>query len=99
MLQGSVVPHRPHVWLCGHLHAVLQREGNGHSAERRSVSGHWSGHRDPVWPGDYVGSQCGAVYGGPASGPAGGSCFTGGEQKHLNALYLGLFKCCEFKGK
>lgn len=32
MLQGCVVPHRPNVWLCGHLHAVLQGEGDGHSA-------------------------------------------------------------------
>lgn len=80
MLQGSIVPHRPYVWLCGHLHALLQGEGDGHSTECRGISGHRLGNWDPVWPSDYVGSQCGAVYGGPASGPAGRSGFSGGEE-------------------
>lgn len=93
MLQGSIVPHGPYVWLCGHLHAVLQGEGDGHSAERRGVSGYRPGHWDPVWPGDYVGSQCGTVYGGPASGPAGRSGFTSGEEKLLIVHYLDL---CSF---
>lgn len=80
MLQGRVVPHRPHVRLCGHLHAVLQGEGDGHTAQRRGVCGHRPGHRDAVWPCDYVGPQRGAVYGGPAAGPAGWSGFTCGEE-------------------
>lgn len=84
MLQGRIVPHRPHVWLRGHLHAVLQGEGDGHSAECRGIGGHRPGHRDPMWPGDHVGSQCGTVYGGPAAGPAGWSGFTGGEETYLN---------------
>lgn len=32
-----------------------------------------------MWSGDDAGSQCGAVYGGPAAGPAGWSCITGGN--------------------
>ena len=83
MLQGRIVPHRPDVRLRGHLHAVLQGEGDGHSAERRGVGGHRPGHRDPVWPGDHVGPQRGAVYGGPAARSAGRSGFTGGEQTHF----------------
>lgn len=79
MLQGGAVPNRPDVRLCGHLHAVLQGEGDGHSAECRGVRGHRPGHRDPVWSGDYAGSQCGAVYGGPAAGPTGWSGITGGN--------------------
>jgi len=88
MLQGCVVPHWPTVWLCGHLHAVLQGEGDGHSAEPRGVSGHRPGHRDPLWPGDHVGPQCGAVYGGPAAWPAAGSGFTGGEETFDDGFYL-----------
>lgn len=83
MLQGGVVPHGPHVWLCGHLHAVLQGEGDGHSAERRGFSGNRPGHWDPVRPGDHVGSECGTLHGGPATGPAGRGGFTGGEEKHF----------------
>lgn len=90
MLQGRIVPHRPNVWLRGHLHAVLQGEGDGHSAERRGFSGHRPGHRDPVWLGDHVGPQCGIVYGGPAAGPTGWSGFTGGEEKHLHTEYQGI---------
>lgn len=85
MLQSSVVPHGPDVWLCGHLHAVLQGEGDGHSAERRGFGGHRLGHRHPVWPGDHVGPQRRALYGGPAPGPASGGGFTGGKGKHLTA--------------
>lgn len=80
MFQGSVVPHWPHVRLCGHLHAVLQGEGDGHSTERGGVRGHRPGHWNPLWPGDHVGPQCGVVYGGPPSGPAGRSGITGGER-------------------
>lgn len=80
MLQGSIVPHRPYVWLCGHLHAVLQGESDGHSAECRGVCRHRPGNWDPVRPSDYVGPQCGTFYGGPASGPAGRSGFSGGEE-------------------
>lgn len=83
MLQGRIVPHRPNVWLCSHLHAVLQGEGDGHSTECGGISGHRPGHRDPVWPGDHVGSQCGTVYGGPAAWPAGWSGITGGKETHL----------------
>lgn len=92
MLQSSTVPHGPDVWLCGHLHAVLQREGDGHSAECRGVSRHWPGHWDPVWPCDYVGPQCGTVYGGPASGPAGWSGFSCGEEK-LKLCFIKLLLC------
>lgn len=88
MFQGRIVPHRPNVWLCGHLHAVLQGEGDGHSTQRGGISGHRSGHRDPVWPGDHVGSQCGTVYGGPSAGPAGWSGFTGGENKTFDCALL-----------
>lgn len=87
MLQGCVVPHRPHVWLCGHLHAVLQGEGNGHSAERRGIGRHRLGHWDLVWTGDNVGSQCRTVYGGPTAGSAGWSGFTGGEETHLTVQF------------
>lgn len=55
MLQGRAVPHWPDVWLCGHLHAVLQREGDGHPAECGGICGHRPWHWDPVWPGDHVG--------------------------------------------
>lgn len=79
MFQGGVVPHRPHVRLGGHLHAVLQGESDGHSAERGGVCGHWPGHRDPVRLGYHVGPQCGAVYGGSPSGSAVRSGISGGE--------------------
>lgn len=79
MLQGSVVSNRPDVWLCGHLHAVLQGEGDGHSAERRGICRYWPGHWDTVWPGDHVGPQRGPFYGRPAAGPAGWSCITCGK--------------------
>lgn len=80
MLQGRVVPDRPHVRLRGHLHAVLQGESDGHPAERRSLRRHRPGHRDPVWPGDHAGPQRGTVYGGPAAWPAGWSGFPGGKR-------------------
>lgn len=84
MLQGRVVSHRPNVWLCGHLHAVLQGEGDGHSAECGGICGHRPRHRDLVWPRDHVGPQCGAVYGWSVVGPAGWSGITGGN----------VFCCC-----
>lgn len=87
MLQGRVVSHWPNVWLCSHLYAVLQGEGDGHSAERRGVRGHWPWHRDPVWPCDHVGPQCGAVYGRPAVGPADWSGIIGGNA----SVFLGYF--------
>lgn len=92
MLQGRFVPHRPDVWLCGYLHAVLQGESDGHSAECRGISGHRPRHRDPVWPGDHVGPQRGTVYGGPAAGPAGRSGFTGGEDFYF-AMFGLMFIC------
>lgn len=79
MLQGCVVSHGPNVWLCGHLYAVLQGEGDGHSAECGGIRGHRPRHRDPVWPRDHDGPQCGAVYGRPVVGPAGWSGITGGN--------------------
>lgn len=79
MLQGCVVSHGPNVWLRGHLHAVLQGEGDGHAAECGGVCWHRPWHWDPVWPGDHAGSQCGAVYGRPAAGPAGWSGIAGGN--------------------
>ena len=88
MLQGRVVPHRPNVWLRGHLHAVLQGEGDGHSAERRGFSRHWPGHRDPVRPGDHAGSQCGTVHGGPAAWPARWSGVTGGKRLIRDTMCL-----------
>lgn len=83
MFQGGVVPHRPHVRLGGHLHAVLQGEGDGHSAERGGVRGHRPGHRNPLWPGHHAGPQRGALYGGPPSGSAGGSGLIGGERSEF----------------
>ena len=86
MLQGGVVPHWPAVRLRGHLHAVLQGAGDGHSAERGGLGGHRPGHRDPVRPGDHAGPQRGAVHGGPAAGPAARSGLAGGKRHLLGHL-------------